>query len=408
MMGVDTRDITSRYFSRIQGKIGFLWDESLAKFPDSELIAVAIVQRDESGDERSTCAVVPRDAYMREAATALSPGTNSDLRSLERLPKDQIWLVLMVPDGDERNGTHCSTYFTRMRRPSVGGRMVGLGGAMHTVDDRELMAISLVSWRLNRGERSDELSKESKRILVDHNEDAVAGLLRFGIDWAECAYPKLVTSHKYAAALMCTTTRGDDVEDLHIPWPAFLVVVPDGLLGNYDRLRVWFNAYGKDMALITLCSANREVVPLNLSLPRADMMKPDGDGSDDIVTEEDARMACAARRLVAGLLLSMQHTDNFRETVHPQKERGAGRRGDPEHRVVFIGRPLSVDCRRGLRDYIEGDRKAPPSVQVLVRGHYRRQVVGVGRTGRKVIWIEPFWRGPEDAPILAHPYKVGP
>lgn len=27
--------------------------------------------------------------------------------------------------------------------------------------------------------------------------------------------------------------------------------------------------------------------------------------------------------------------------------------------------------------------------------------------GRKVIWIEPYWRGPEEAPILARPFKVG-
>ena len=38
----------------------------------------------------------------------------------------------------------------------------------------------------------------------------------------------------------------------------------------------------------------------------------------------------------------------------------------------------------------------------------KRQVVGIGRTGRKVIWVEPYWRGPEEAPILTRPYHVGP
>lgn len=43
--------------------------------------------------------------------------------------------------------------------------------------------------------------------------------------------------------------------------------------------------------------------------------------------------------------------------------------------------------------------------QSCVRGHYKRQVIGVGRSGRKVIWIEPYWRGPEGAPLLVRPYE---
>jgi hypothetical protein len=40
-------------------------------------------------------------------------------------------------------------------------------------------------------------------------------------------------------------------------------------------------------------------------------------------------------------------------------------------------------------------------------GHYKRQVVGTGRHGRQIIWIEPYWRGPENAPILARPWRIG-
>lgn len=37
--------------------------------------------------------------------------------------------------------------------------------------------------------------------------------------------------------------------------------------------------------------------------------------------------------------------------------------------------------------------------RVLVRGHWRRQPCGPRNTERKIIWVEPFFRGPEDGPV---------
>jgi len=117
-----------------------------------------------------------------------------------------------------------------------------------------------------------------------------------------------------------------------------------------------------------------------------------------------------AKRLIAGLILSMSNADNFKSRSVPArngtKKREAG--VEPAHRVTMIGRPISIDCRASVRTYLEGTSKkhAPPSVQTLVRGHHKRQVIGVGRRNRKVIWVEPYWRGPEDAPILTKPKRV--
>jgi hypothetical protein len=121
------------------------------------------------------------------------------------------------------------------------------------------------------------------------------------------------------------------------------------------------------------------------------------------------RVFACARRLVVGLLVAMQNS-NFKEHVSSGRVPKQMRDGAPEHRTVYVGAPIKTDCRPALAQYLcdpKRGKAAPPSVQVLVRGHYKRQVVGVGRSGRKVIWVEPYWRGPEDAPILVHPYKVG-
>jgi hypothetical protein len=39
-------------------------------------------------------------------------------------------------------------------------------------------------------------------------------------------------------------------------------------------------------------------------------------------------------------------------------------------------------------------------VRFVVRGFYRRQPVGPGRTERKLVYVAPHWRGPLDAPVV--------
>jgi hypothetical protein len=45
-------------------------------------------------------------------------------------------------------------------------------------------------------------------------------------------------------------------------------------------------------------------------------------------------------------------------------------------------------------------------VRTLVRGHWRLQPYGPNNSLRKAIWIRPFWRGPEDAPVSIHPIRL--
>jgi hypothetical protein len=53
----------------------------------------------------------------------------------------------------------------------------------------------------------------------------------------------------------------------------------------------------------------------------------------------------------------------------------------------------------------EGARRQLTSRQ-FVRGFWRRQVHGPGRTLRKLMYVEPFWRGPDTAEVISRPYVV--
>lgn len=45
-------------------------------------------------------------------------------------------------------------------------------------------------------------------------------------------------------------------------------------------------------------------------------------------------------------------------------------------------------------------------VRLLVRGHWKNQAHGPGMTLRKLIHVEPYWRGPEMAELVDRPYLV--
>jgi hypothetical protein len=69
-------------------------------------------------------------------------------------------------------------------------------------------------------------------------------------------------------------------------------------------------------------------------------------------------------------------------------------------------REVKIDCRAAIASYIAGQRRASPSVQTLVRGHFKRAAHGPGRTERRWVQVEPYWRGPEDAPIALRPHRL--
>ena len=267
----------------------------------------------------------------------------------------------------------------------------------------------------------DERSQHTDEEIGSYDLINVRHLHSLGI-WAESGYPKLLTTHKYAAAMMSTDITRDSYEDIEIPWQAVVLVIPDGLItypdGGIPITRVVFafhkaandgTPYGSAGVYISLCRGDTHDRKMGFWVAGN---VADGLFSEDVLQEFNERvrpLIIVVRRLLVGLLWTMQYTDNWKPTSPTKSANNPIKRGPPAHRVVMVGRPIDVDCRKAVQTYIAGhsDQHTPPSVQTLVRGHYKRQVIGVARSGRKVIWVEPYWRGPEAAPILARPYKIG-
>lgn len=342
----------------------------------------------------------------------------------------------------------------RMSRGVVGWKSAFCGLADRW-DDAALMAFGLQSWTAVRekytkkhGETPDLQTMQDgivlgTREIYQHanksKREAAVTIALFAVTWAQHAFQKIVTSHTYAAALMCSDASREVLAEIEVPWLAFQIVIPNGILtyGKVDYTRALVTllpdpvigldtegepadaAYSKAGATLVLYDPlagasedGRLVVHRHASLAELLFDEPEYvliKDASAAAPPRSARCLALAKRLIAGLLLAMQHQDNFKtrsvSARHGLKKRDVG---EPAHRITMIGKPLRIDCRDQVKKYLDAPKRhAPPSVQSLIRGHYKRQVIGVGRTGRKVIWIEPYWRGPEDAPILTKPRRVG-
>lgn len=253
--------------------------------------------------------------------------------------------------------------------------------------------------------------------------------LTWAARWADQGLPQITMGHKYCAALLATTIDPDLLGDVVPPWKAFLVVLPTDLLFIKDN-------EGAPIALTKLCVQQMKTSDGNLhwnflamtdstltfwrhGCPSSALVQTDLVGAWDgasfmlEIDEEEDRVAALLGRLIINICLAMSNPENVRAPKVRSKPRSSAkhRQGAPEIRTFQLGKPIELDCREAIKDYvINGPRKTrkggTPSVQVLVRGHWKRQHHGAGRAQRKTIWIEPYWRGPEDAPILARPHVL--
>lgn len=346
-------------------------------------------------------------------------------------------LALMVVPSDEPDAgmsiDDAAPILSRelLATPAEGATPRGFRSAMSGLcdswSDRDLMSLGLSLWdasyRLfpnDPSQAAESIEDTVSRLYAPASRakrTSAVSLAQFAAAWANDAFQCVVTTHTYAAALMCSDADRDSIHDLHMPWRAFMVKVPDGLLrvDNVDWRRVLIYSTPAGAAIHIYAQENNCGAIMYAASNVATVLEdcPDGDPTWEALNQDHRRILRLARRLVIGLLMAMTYTDNFKRS--PQRHGGTSQRepgAQPDHRVTFVGKPLTIDCRGKVRAYLDGKQRGggkgrAPAVQVLVRGFFRRQVVGVGRTGRKVIWVEPFWRGAEGAPILTKPKKVG-
>lgn len=94
------------------------------------------------------------------------------------------------------------------------------------------------------------------------------------------------------------------------------------------------------------------------------------------------------------MLLNQTITDTSEEHVKTHHRKRALRKGVPGRVSVIQLRRIAGQHRR------DGESLVEWSHRWVVRGHWRWQACGEGRTDRRRIWINPHVKGPEDRPLV--------
>jgi len=207
--------------------------------------------------------------------------------------------------------------------------------------------------------------------------------------WRASAFARLEVSHKLAAALCLTDIT--DSDEIRAPWSAWSLLIPNGLFGENGVARVW-------------CI---DKTPIVLAFPSGLLLQwsvenAGGQAQIDMI-----------RALILGSCAALSDPDRLKQSgrwgntssAQPKQRRHGP---PPEGARYVLAQPVSIDLREAVLDSIGGKHRsgASPKVQFLVRGHWRNQAHGPGRTLRVFRWIEPFWKGPPETRILLRSHKV--
>jgi hypothetical protein len=235
--------------------------------------------------------------------------------------------------------------------------------------------------------------------------------------------PRVILDDQLAASLIATNVGLESAELIKPPWKAFIIELPPGLLTydfegelrSYQRVLIHYVDYGTSTQWSYWFRELNEVGGAPGVFAKATtekMILDDWNEVDSRVDDQQSRVGYLVGRLILSLCLAL--SDPTTTTLREQKRsKGRGSRfrtphSTPDPRNFFVGRPITVDCRPAIRDFLSntGKKNGSINVQTLVRGHWKHQAHGVGRALRKLIHVEPYWKGPEDAKILIRPTRV--
>jgi hypothetical protein len=234
--------------------------------------------------------------------------------------------------------------------------------------------------------------------------------------WYRCGLQSVELSHKLAAALMATSATGA-LDDAQLPWPAFEIRIPPGLLeSSHGEVFSCFVHTTPDFVPESMRRAGAAGLMLlyydarsighvgfeNLATvgrfePRAFPTTELGMMRDVLREEYDQdqedRLKQLLARLITGVILLINEARADKPQAYPQHPLRPAKRGEPRVNTHRIERAVTIDLTANVRDFVRGDNRDAPHVTTLVRGHWRQQPHGAGRALRRKQWIMPFWRG---------------
>lgn len=240
----------------------------------------------------------------------------------------------------------------------------------------------------------------------------------------EAGLPVVEVGHKLASSLVLSKVPLDVIGEMALPFPAFTIKVPDGLIGNVKTICVGRHYAspqgGKPTLGFAFVSHSSDATALwNLQPTLKELLEGEGlqeneEGLrgvlDTDIQEEDNRIVVLIKRLIIGVCLYMEDGDRESRPIrcvgksHNNQNRAPGTL-PAENRVYRLTADVKHSFVQDVKDYVAGTGKRL-NVQFMVVGHWRNQTFGPKNSLRRRQFIEPHWKGPETAPIAVRKHKL--
>jgi hypothetical protein len=205
----------------------------------------------------------------------------------------------------------------------------------------------------------------------------------FGRAWRRSGFARLDVPHKLAAGLMLT----DAPKYTKMPWEAVSISVPDGLCEPIRRLWVieQKDGGGEYPYVVSAVAANGIITGT-----RNNRL------IEDLTDERAQLLECYVR----GVLLCVTDAKSCHAGKHGRSSSKGKRSGPVAGELYRIGDTIEIDFRSAVQEVWSGEKREGPKVQFVVRGHWRNQACGPGRSERRETWIRPFWKGDSEMRVL--------
>lgn len=273
---------------------------------------------------------------------------------------------------------------------------------------------------------TDELTELLEEIGVDYRigVSTTRALVPYVVGsalWADIGYPSISLTHDFQRAISVTDFGDAGAETMHMPFPAFVMRLPETLRGqpHASTLFVYpiptvldgvadFRSYR-----MTLSPDPNEIERQAFTQWDKGMSFEDFLGNqvrsmeqlDDLerdvtrMTQSaiDPQQTARARRILGNTLLYINGNGGLPKT----KMTGEKLAVEREHSVAprfRVGRPikLGMQAKEAIRIGLSGSSRWKLLSRFMVRGFFRNQPYGPNHSLRRRQWIEPYWKGPDD------------
>lgn len=274
--------------------------------------------------------------------------------------------------------------------------LMGLGGSVRHMVEQQHMNLT----------KAMDASAKQMHWNTGMSYEACQGLVSYAFMWARNGFSSIQVPHKLAASLMTTSLSQELLStEVRVPWDGFLFNVPSNILNDREWLILTtaggFAATDGQMVIRHNASGDLSNI-LELETDKFQEGLDHFSGSALPPIDQVTRYSLLISRLMVGVCLEIGY---YRASEHTAEPYEHVRRDERNTSVFRLTRPVQLDTRESVCNYIRGGGTTP-TVQSLVRGHWKRQPCGLDKTDRKLIHIEPYWRGPEDAPVAVRPHVL--